>query len=184
MIDAAELMAMMTAHGIQIGHVPGGRPKITALDMAGAMGIAHVETRYQMLALAKYCLDDPAKHQAWSFWFQDRLAHYREQRAEWKRGQIDVLCSYTLEEATSANVCTRCDGVGSVLPGELRRECGRCRGTGKAYPGDSAMARLLGVDRRCLEKVWQPRIAECRRELQRWEYVALLGLATGLGWRH
>lgn len=182
MSNPAELLAMMTAHGIQItGVIPGGLSRLTALDVAGAMGIAHVPSHCQMLVLAKLCLDDNAKHQAWSFWFQDRMELYHRLDVERRPGQVENLCRYTLTEYLSPNACERCGGVGSLLLGELKRDCTRCRGTGKCYPGDRAMARMFDVDRRMYERVWAPRIADGRRELHRWEYEALVGLARGLG---
>lgn len=181
MSDPAELLAMMTAHGIQIGHVPGSVSRMTALDVAGAMGISHVPPHCQMLVLAKLCLDESARHQAWSYWFRDRVGHYRAAGAKWCPGQLRALVDHTLAEYLDANACRSCDGVGSRLVDHQFVECEPCGGSGRRYASERAMARAFGVDRRLYARLWAPRIAESRRELHRWEYEALMGVAQGLG---
>jgi hypothetical protein len=183
MIDTGELLSMMTARGIQIGHIPGALPRLTGLDVAGAMGIAHVPTYAQMLVLARLCLDVSAKHEAWAFWFEDRMQHYRAAWRTWKPGQMRALVDHTLEEYLSANTCGLCGGAGSHMIGSRKVDCGRCSGVGRMYTSERALARLFCCDRRQIGTIWAPRIAESRGTLQRWEYQALVGLAHGLGIR-
>lgn len=48
-VAAAEMLAMLTEHGVDPNHIPGGWGTFAALDVAGALGMVHDHAGAAML---------------------------------------------------------------------------------------------------------------------------------------
>lgn len=158
-----ELLAILTAHGIQPGKVFGGVPSITQMDVAGMM--AGCEPCETALLRTKYC-GEPV-HEAWSFWFE----HLMSQGWEVKKGQIDALSKITFLEHVSDNRCGLCSGVQGWFVGSAYQTCPLCMGSGVQFLTPSDIAERLGIEK--LAGVWADRLGWCRKELVKWEQGAL-----------
>lgn len=179
-MDVAELMAMMTPHGPKPGHVPGGIPSLTALDVAGAMGMGHLKPEWAALVLVKYCGDSSPVHGLWSIWFRRLMRHKACQGWETIPGQVERLSISTLDEAIGSHACRRCGGTGAgIIDGSLKA-CPACDGLGRQYPGERQMAGALLVSRHAYRTQWAGRVDWCRRELQGWERQALGAISRAL----
>lgn len=177
MSNPAELLAMLAEHGINLQHVPGGIPKLVALDVAGALGMMHDEAGAAML-LAKYTMDARATSRFRDYW--RRVVDRRGYVERWPvDARQELLADYSLAEWMDAQRCRTCKGVGEQMTEQGRVQvCGACEGTGLRKIGLRAPARALGLSAEGFRKSpWAPRMDWCRRELQRRELTALAGLA-------
>lgn len=181
MRDSAEIMSMLTIHGITIGHIPGGTPDLVALDVAGAMGMSLTPLQADML-LAKYAHDAGSYRSARVRWFVRICDEARAKRwARGKHGTLKAMADYTLAEWIDFQRCRVCRGVGAQVTAESKvGACLRCDGTGNEPISDRAAARGLGLSAEAYRTgFWRDRVAWCRRELTRIEIDARreLGLA-------
>lgn len=180
MTDSRELLAMMTARGIRLGNAYGGVPSLTSLDVAGAMGMGHIPRREAVLLLVKYCDDRTMIHELWAYWFADRMQKAWREKWVRKRGDVEKLSRLTLEEHIDGKICKTCCGVGSVIVDSKKRDCHVCEGVGRRYAGEPTLADYFGVSRRQYRQVWEPRVADARGELNRWEIEAAEAVARAL----
>lgn len=180
MTDARELMAMMTCHGIEIGRPFGGIPKLTALDVAGAMGMG-LGADDAALLMAKYCHDGQQYAEARVHWFMrvmDQKAH-----KGWtsdQPGRFKGLADVTLDEFVGHNLCRTCRGTGQVMRQQKPVPCITCDGVGRRALTASRLARGIGISRQSYSAVWADRVEWCRRALTRWELDAAERLARAL----
>lgn len=177
---AAELVSMLTAHGVRIGHIPGGTPSLTAHDIAGAMGMC-LSPFESSLVLARYALDAQQYGEARVYWFVAVMA--RKAKEGWssdKPGCFKGLADITLEEWVQDNNCKACNGVGSTMVGQLKTECESCGGTGKRYMSERALSKAIGIGRTAYAAHWKSRVDWCRKELVRLEMTALYRLNRAL----
>lgn len=179
-MSTAELLSMLTVHGVQIGKPFGGTPAITAQDVAGAMGMGHLPDEQGALLLAKYCLDKRSKHKLWAHWLLAVMHHARAEEWQTARGQLLTLTNLSLEEALEDHVCRVCDGVGELLIDDKKVVCERCDGTGRRFKADYRLAQEMGCGRTVFRSIWKPRMLWCRRELQVWEASGLSALAVSM----
>lgn len=158
-----ELLALLTAHGVDPGKVPGGKPRLTQMDVAGMM--SRCKPCESALLRTKYC-GEPI-HEAWAFWF----VHLMGQAWKAEKGQIDALSKITLLEHVSDNRCGLCEGRQGWYVGSRYQICPLCEGSGVQFLTPSDMARRLKVKK--LDSPWPERIGWCRKELVNWEHTAL-----------
>ena len=171
--NPAELMAMLSAHGVVIGHIPGGIPNITAADIAGAIGMAHDDMAAQML-LGKYAMDGHAIGAFRDMW-KARVRGVAARDGWGHPARSESLAVYTLAEWLDAQRCRSCKGVAHQMTAEGRVEpCPACSGIGLRVVGDRPVARALGLSNEGYRKSpWRARISWGRTELWRVEQAAL-----------
>lgn len=177
----AELLAMLSARSPRLEGVAGAIARLRPLDIAGALGMAHVRPGPCALILAKYAGDGPARHTLFAHWFEDRLLVAR--RGGWnppRPRMVETLCTFTISENLLANRCGSCDGTGFRMEGARRVNCATCDATGFRYWGDRRIAKLFGLGVPAYAGTWRPRLLEARAELQRWELEGLEALGRGL----
>lgn len=180
MTDTRELLAMVTAHGVDVGKPFGGAPALTGLDVAGAMGMGLDRLAAELL-LVKYALDETLLGSLRVSWF---MVVMERKRAEcWKSdspGRFKNLADVTLAEFLSANLCPRCGGRGEIMPLKKPQTCPLCDGARKRYPSDRAMARGVGISHEGYRRYWVDRVQWCRDELERRERVGVARLKCAL----
>lgn len=187
--DPAELLAMLAEHGVNLMHVPGGASGFAALDIAGAIGMAHDQTGAAML-LAKYTLDAVSREAFTAHWeiMVDRQAYLEGwNRDNGARGfaqqeRTQLLAKYSFSQWMDAQRCRTCKGVGSQVAQHGKvSACVACDGSGLRRMGHRHPARALEMSAEGYRKsAWPRRVQWCQAELQRREYAALGDLAYRL----
>ena len=161
----AELLAMLSAKGIDINNVPGGIPTITQQDVAAML--RKCTPCEEALLRTKYVGEKP--HKAWAFWFE----HLMEQGWEAPQGTVDRLSRYTLAEHLSDYKCGLCAGTRGWHVGPKWTVCPVCEGNGYTSISDNEIGSRVGVK---IKGVWEVRLHYCRTTLQDWERKALANL--------
>ncbi len=169
---------MLSIHGVNIQHVPGGIPSLVALDVAGGLGMLHDQAAAAML-LAKYSMDAHAAQTYRDHWrtMVDRKAY----TDGWKDdGRWGSFADYVYAEWLDAQRCRTCKGVGEQMTQEGRvQACSACEGTGVRRIGMRGPARGLGMSVEAYRRSqWPRRMEWARRELQRRELAALSSFAV------
>ena len=164
MPDKAELLAMLTANGVDPLKVPGGKLLITQMDVAGMM--ARCLPCESALLRAKYCGEPP--HEAWAYWFR----HLMDQGWSEGLGRVERLAAMTLDEHIGHNRCPACNGTAGRMIGNKYTKCPKCEGSGIIYRTGRQIARSLGF-KSALHTVWLERLTWSRGELSRWESQAI-----------
>jgi hypothetical protein len=176
MSNPAELLALLSIHGINLNHVPGGIPSLVALDVAGGLGMIHDHAAAAML-LAKYSMDAHATRTYRDHWrmMVDRRAYTEG----WKDdGRLVAFANYSFEEWMDAQRCRTCNGGGNNMTETGPKDCQACEGTGLRRIGLRAPARGLGMSTEAYRKsAWPNRMEWARKELQQRELAALSALA-------
>lgn len=184
MRNPAELVAMLAAHGIDLGHVPGGVPDLVALDVAGTMGMMHDQAASALL-MGKFALDLQATLAYREHWRMtvDRQA-YRERWGDDPR--TGRLAAYAFSEWLDSQRCRSCKGTEhDMTPDGKVVACEACDGTGLRKIGDRPVARALGMSNEGYRRSpWRERMQWARAELARREAAALDALAHRLTGRH
>lgn len=175
----AELLALLTPHGIEIGRPFGGISNLSALDVAAALAMGGAEGHESALLLTKYCHDAQQSHVLWGYWGPTVINHARR-NWKWEKGQMQKLARITLQDAVEAHTCRTCGGTGVGIANSKMIDCKSCGGGGRMYFGDREMARQLGVGRHVYRSTWLERVEWCRRVLGAWEAGGLSALARGL----
>lgn len=137
--NPAELLSMLTAHGVVIGRVPGRTLNaLSPLDVAGAMGMARLTKYEQSLLRLKLCLEfdlfpDVAN---WVF-IKSGHQHWALTRMCPGREVVRDLCTFTTYETVFLGHCPRCGGAGVHKNQQM---CALCGGVGKHYHDDEWVA--------------------------------------------
>lgn len=173
----AEQVARLTAHGVQIDHIPGGSAAVTTQDIAAALAKA---TKFQQsLILARYADDEAERSKAWARWFLICMDERQRQGWHTHPGQVEDFSAITLAEFLFPRValCHRCNGTKEVKAGPKIYTCGECSGTGWAkYPSGLNMEAVATFYGGPSGNPWPRRIEWARGFLQR-ECEAGLGVA-------
>jgi hypothetical protein len=177
----AEILALLTARTLDLGHVPGGRPELTGLDIAAALGMDHDPISADLL-LAKYAAN-PKAYASGRIWW--RMAVGDESiRARWDRkpaGTTFALADFSLDEWISSGRCTSCHGAAHAVIDHKPVECPACLGTGLERRSGRAAARGIGLPESTYRgSHWPLRLDWCRRRLWQIEADALSRLARRL----
>lgn len=166
-MDKRELLSMLTCHGAS-GTGGGGRPNLTAADVAGMM--APLTSFQSALLRAKYCNEQDSKHAAWAEWFMLIM----DQGWKGKRGRFNALSRVTLDEYLSTNRCSTCNGIGSNFQAAKWTPCKVCGGSGMDHQRYSQRSIATALGRNgSLREPWISRLAWCRLELNRVETEGL-----------
>ena len=178
MTDPAELLAMLSIHGINLQHVPGGVPSLVALDVAGGLGMMHDHAAAAMLH-GKYSGDMYSLASFFDHWQKvvDRQA-YVEKWGNDERARL--LANYSFGEWYDDQKCKTCKGRSTHPNADgVVGPCPVCDGTGNRRIGHRAPARALGMSAESYRKsAWPRRMEWARGELQRRELAA----SAKLGW--
>lgn len=177
MTDTRELLGMMTAHGCSMLGPAGGMPRLTAQDVAGAMGMGKLPRHQGALLLVKFCADEALRHELWSYWFRRVVDHavatgWRNNRRKGEPApppRFQWLARRSLEESLTDNLCRTCEGRADIRVGGVVRLCPACLGTGRDYDSGREWARALDVDEKAYRNTWADRVQWCRGELLTWE---------------
>jgi hypothetical protein len=162
--DYRELLAMLTAHGIDATKAPGGGvPELTQMDVAGMM--AKCSPRETALLRAKYC-GDP-RHDAWAYWFEYVMAEDWDAR----NSLIDKFTHVTLDEFLDEPRCSACHGTQGCIIDSKWVVCPHCEGFGYVLQSERAIGRALGQSR--LREPWTERLSWARHKLRGWELSGL-----------
>lgn len=169
MADSRELLAMFTPKGVDATKVPGGKPKLTAMDVAGAMGMGRISRKKALLLLVKYCDERQLKPELWSVWFRHVMAKAKRDKWDTEIGQLGFLANHSLDECIGTNVCSACQGTKEAVIDQKVVVCPVCKGSGKRYTSERRLAAGFAVSRRQYQQVWAPRVAWGHLTLQGWE---------------
>jgi hypothetical protein len=167
MADPREMLAMLTPHGVRIGHIPGGVPTLTPQDIAAAIGLELTEEEGAYM-LSRYSKDMQQYRDARVFWFERVMAEAK--RNGWKSAdplRFKGLSDATLAEWMDDGNCKGCDGVGTQMTETGRVEnCPVCDGTRRRWPSERQTARAIGgISVQAYRETWIPRVGWCRRWL-------------------
>jgi hypothetical protein len=183
-MGALDLLSMLSLRGVRIGHPTGGVPQIVPLDVAAAVGMAHLEDHQTQLIFGKYLDDLNSRNQFFGYWLANRLDHAKASGWKWERGDIYRLAKYSLAEHMGHNRCPECEGVGSILAGQKKIVCHLCSGVGILYYSERQMAHYFKITRHAYRQTWLARVAESRKQLQAWEQQAGDAIARTIDMRN
>ena len=177
-MDPRELLALATARGIRIEHVPGGRAGLTGLDISAAL--ARCSKLGAAMLAAKYQHDTVAENTANSLWCVAVMQHAFEEGWRGQFSRQKLLAEVSMAEWMDDNRCKTCKGAGSTEIDRLVVSCETCDGTGRRYASDRQMSARMQMWRKVYLATWRSRMNWCRAELERIESDAVLDMRTAL----
>lgn len=170
-MDTKELLGLLTARVQRFHLAPGGIPKLTAQDVAHALGMIHND-QARLFGRAKY---------AGEYQYVEGLALYirrqmldRALEENWRihRKEFCLSMSYLmLSEAIDPMCCSWCNGRAELKPetGPVI-VCDACNGSGRRRVRELDRARLLGVTRQIWNNTWVDRYKDFKEQtVDKWE---------------
>lgn len=157
----SELLSKLAPHArFPNGEPPGGIPKITAEDVAGAC--AGMSRHAYLYALAKFCLDESVLPELRRS--NRQMAAHKAGLQGWRCDPVSVLllADLALDEALSPRTCRRCRG--SKLQ-QNQRQCPWCAGKGYLGIDGGRGAEIVGVSRQAWQQTWRRRADEMVADL-------------------
>lgn len=179
-MSTAELLAMMTPHGVEIGHAHGGIAKLTGIDVAGAMGMADISQGEQQLMLAMYCGDLEALRQLeYSIYLKAvDIAIAKGWKVVRGKEYLRGVCQLAICEIVGHNRCRKCNGTKF---NKDHKSCRRCEGSGMEKPvSGNQKADYIDMPRTTWHPVWDGRYVVVLGELQRWHDRACIRISRAL----
>lgn len=184
-----ELLSLLTARVQRFALAPGGIPKLTAEDVAHALG--RVRNRNAALLIGvKYGgrTGDIRKldHALWLTILKEYPSWTKEKG--YTKGQefIRSMCQMALAEYMDDHLCPDCGGRSAKAKENLSHAfhdmtfCPTCNDSGKVYPDERTRARIMQIETRLWEKYWSDKYRKIQAEIYAWEYAALDDLASSL----
>lgn len=172
-MDTKELLGLLTARVQRFHLAPGGIPKLTAEDVAHALGMIHND-QARFYARVKY---------AGQYEYADGLALYIRSRmlphvasGEWRIHRKEFLLSMSylmLAEAIDPMCCSWCNGRAELKPekGPVI-VCDACNGSGRRRVRELDRARLLDVTRQVWNNTWVDRYKDFKEQtVDKWEDI-------------
>lgn len=135
-MNAKRLMAMMTARGVAIGTVGGGRAEITRADVAAGLSFAGVSVTADRLIRLAYC-DDVSQIAL----LKAGLVHELRNQVTCDRPMRYAMVSLALMELMGRRLCATCNGAGTVAI----KPCTVCHGAGLKAWSQRSRAEALSV---------------------------------------
>lgn len=173
-MSRAELMAKMTPHGIVIsGQGFGGTPAISAIDVAGALGMGRLSRPAYLFGLLKYTGDTAAASSVYRITTEQVEALATGEGWNVSSHELAQLVGMAIRENMHAAVCPACNGSGVVAA----KECGECHGIGRLATSNRERARLFGVPETTWRRQWRERADRCYRIVQAWDADVVRHLA-------
>lgn len=138
---AAELVSMLTAHGVRIGHIPGGTPSLTAHDIANALARAELSDFEDDIIRVVYCLEHDRFESLCNWMFLKEAPKHSGLRRIFPRQEIvRDLITFTVFETIYLGLCPRCRGTGIH---RNQRQCALCDGSGKYFHNSDWVAEYV-----------------------------------------
>ncbi len=160
--DVLELLALLNGKGVQYEMGRGGLPKVTGLDVAGALaGLPdHIQRYAYLLAGAALRPADTKRvGNALKVKVRDDLA---KSKTTPKTATLDKIAEgiarcALVQRLKAKGECTACHGVGKLRADVRMVTCGKCDGTGRAVYTLKERVELLGVAMSTVNylKTWQ-----------------------------
>lgn len=160
--DVLELLALLNGKGVQYEMGRGGLPKVTGLDVAGALaGLPdHIQRYAYLLAGAALRPADTKRvGNALKTKVRDDLA---KSKTTPKTATLDKIAEgiarcALVQRLKAKGECTMCHGVGKLRADVRMVACGKCDGTGRAVYTLKERVELLGVAMSTVNylKTWQ-----------------------------
>jgi len=135
-MNAKRLMAMMTARGVAIGTVGGGRAEITRADVAAGLSFAGVSVTADRLIRLAYC-DDVSQIAL----LKAGLVHELRNQVTCDRPMRYAMVSLARMELMGRRLCATCNGAGTVAI----KPCTVCHGAGLKAWSQRSRAEALSV---------------------------------------
>jgi ribosomal protein L40E len=165
-MSKAELMAKMTPHGVQItGMGFGGTTNLSALDVAGALGMGGLSHPAYLFGLLKYCGDHQVLGRL------DRIVRGyvftlgKAERWNLTDDQICGLSRLAVFENLHVRTCGKCNGSGTIAA----KACDKCEGTGRLPMSNRQRATIAGIPETSFRREWKSRAQRCYGIVQNWE---------------
>lgn len=160
--DVLELLALLNGKGVQYEMGRGGLPKVTGLDVAGALaGLPdHIQRYAYLLAGAALRPADTKRvGNALKTKVRDDLV---KSKTTPKTATLDKIADgiarcALVQRLKAKGECTACHGVGKVRADVRMVTCSKCDGTGRAVYTLKERVELLGVQMSTVNylKTWQ-----------------------------
>lgn len=148
--DVLELLALLNGKGVQYEMGRGGLPKVTGLDVAGALaGLPDHIQRYAYL-LAGAALRPADTRRVGNKLKGQVLSDLIESKVVPKTDTIHKIAEgiascALVQRLKSKGECTTCHGVGKVRADTRLVECGRCSGKGQAVYTLAERVEMVGL---------------------------------------
>ena len=126
--DTLELLAQMTPHGPSMIGGRGGIDRLTALDIAAAVGMARLDTLSELLVLVHHADMQALRPRLVTQWYLALIDVALSEGWTVERGmpRIRALARITMHEHLEPSWCRRCNGTGIHTN---QRECATCGGS-------------------------------------------------------
>jgi ribosomal protein L40E len=177
-MSKAELLAKMSPHGLVItGGTFGGSAAITAIDVAGALGMGGLSYPAYQFGMLKYAGDDQARAKVYRLVLIATAATAKAERWGVTDEQIESLAALAIHEHLNCPVCGKCNGCGQVAA----KSCEQCLGTGRVNLSKRARAKLTGIERTEWNRRWDVRSRAVWAVMAGWEAELLAHLQKHFG---
>ena len=162
----------------------GGVPQLTALDIAGAIGMSNMTDLQSYLLRVKYAMDFGCYDKLRYRWMARVVDHAVHEGWKAQKGTPRILpmAIFTLIEHLGWNACPSCHGAAELVVDEVKVACETCLGTGKQYRSGRWIARhVLDVHPSTYQQTWFDRFNWCRGDLSQIEENAVRKLRYRVG---
>ncbi|MBU2708946.1 hypothetical protein KCM76_23325 [Zooshikella marina] len=178
----ASVMALLGHRTVQHDAIPGGISRLTAEDVAGALGMADISREAYLFGLLKYVGDKTVIHEL------DKLT----QRAvilfglknKWRAPFADddkrsmffflQLGRLVINELVGENICPTCNGTGVYIAKARKCSCSN----GRRPPKKAILAKFCGMKPEAWKKTWHDRYTACVAEFYLWETEITSAIST------
>jgi hypothetical protein len=162
----AELLCLLNANGIDIGHVPGGAHHWLDRE-AVLMALKGSSPAQFSLALYQSGVNQEL-HNLWAGLFQaaTETQEYQKRFLKQHKGKLQLLVHLAIYEFTQSPVCKPCGNTGI---NKQYRLCKCCGGSGKNKLSLRDKARIMGKKSHASWYPFADMYAELMRILQHWE---------------
>lgn len=178
---AAELYSYMTARGVNLGGVGGGgRPLLTGMDVAGALGMAKIAQGPYLMGLAKYGGDGQALKDLYYYaWMEAAdIAVARKWDIERGKPRLRGISALAVDEVVGHHKCDKCQGTGYNA---AHRRCSHCQGTTiEPHPSERMLARKADIPEASWRSKWKHRYVKVLESMRRWDATAQSAIRRGL----
>lgn len=169
-MNILEMLSSPLAHGADLNAIARSTLKMgSASDVEWLLvGLTLLQ---EHLVRAKYQLDKQAMHSAWSMLYAIAI------KRRWKESDqtqlIYDLSGEVINEWVDPKICSRCEGVGSVLYDSKVIFCKRCNGNGRRDLSDYMIKRRLALRSDSSTNVWVGRYREIMATVDNEEHMAI-----------
>ena len=138
-MKAEYLLANLTAKGVAIDTVGGGRSVLTKTEFAGAL--SGLDGLPYNIMRAVYMADESARLSAYDLLYDYAKRVFKDSKIS--KSKLEGLCVLAFFDAFHAAKCPKCRGTGTTLEAGREHICNKCGGTGKKHFSANAIADAL-----------------------------------------